>query len=508
MLKFMNSKNYPLLINIGLGLSFICLIISVRDLLNGNISPFLLSLVIICQLFGFRQFLESDYQEKNVINENINNKISFADAEKISRYQTEQVQLKLKRLIAKIESKSKENFYQLKQALIITKKQIENIREELVNKIDSFPNQSKTINISDIDDYLSDSFIKIFEEKFNYLQQKIEGQKSYFYYLVNRKYQAGMRQVQELLIPIYEKQNYLEELQQIRLQQNRVQIKQLQISLHQVTQQQNQDYLHLNQLILQPLKQKQVHLEDYQENMVRELEEKIENLQLSLTQVMLDYQESIWQLNQSIPSESNLSTSDTTNILSGQQDNQSQENYLNYYTNNPQVPNTLSSQVSSTTNLQQLNEIEAIIQREVENKSKQIETLLESFSLQQQNLDQLLEDKTKTYSQNFDVIYHNMNQINQLMISLESKYQSFTNINRKIHSRVKTAIAQLYNQEVKPIKTTLTNLVSDGDRLTQKQEELENLYHIVAVEFKTEINKVKDEIFTELGRINDILTAT
>jgi gas vesicle protein len=58
------------------------------------------------------------------------------------------------------------------------------------------------------------------------------------------------------------------------------------------------------------------------------------------------------------------------------------------------------------------------------------------------------------------------------------------------------------------IKNTLTNLVDNSNHLSKKQQELENLSHQVSGELKTEISQVKDEIFHELGKINDLLTAT
>lgn len=510
----MSTKSYLWLSNLGFFLTGLCLIIVIPDVVNGNnMGLFLLSLVVLIQLFWQRQF-NQDYQQTIIeINDHFQTKVSFLDSEKIVNYRIKQINLQLKHLISQIEAKNKQNFYQLKQAIIISQRQSQHLRKDLANQVSGLQEQIKALNITKFNDSIENNTVIIeISEKLIFLQEKIEEQKSYLAHLVNRKYQAGIKQIQELLIPLHEKQNYLEELQQIRRQQMKVEIRQLNIALNQVKQQQNEDYLHLNQLILQPLKQRQNNLEDYQENMIKQIEEKIDNLELSLTQTVLDYQENIWQLNQLIsPQTTNnqaQTINQTINIFSGERNYQTAINYDNNVQIDPQSLNISPNQLdSSNSNLQQLSEIESLIQREVENCSQQIESLLESFSLQQQNLDRLLEDKTKTYSQNFDAIYHNMNQINQLIMSLESKYQSFTNLNRKIHGRVKNAIAQLYHQELKPMKDTLTDVVNNEEYLINKQGELEDLYDAVKVEFKTEINKVKDEIFTELGRLNDIVNA-
>jgi hypothetical protein len=315
-----------------------------------------------------------------------------------------------------------------------------------------------------------------------------------------------MKQIQELLIPIYEKQQYLEELQQIRRKQINVEILQLKMALNQLQQQQNQDYTHLNKFIVQPAQQKIFNSEFYHNIVIQELQEKMANLELAFNQAILEYQENMIRLNEI--EQNNLNTID---VLPQQEnlDKDTENDYLleNYDPNplNFDTEAIVVSQVNDSSEIQTLINVESLIQQEVQNYTKQIENALQSFSLQQQNIDKIIQKNSQDSSQNFEVIYYNLNQINQLMMSLESKYQSFTNINRKVHNRIKTAIGKLYDQEVKPLKETLADLATNTELLLQQQAELEDAYQSISFELKTEINMIKEQIFTNIEKINETI---
>lgn len=438
-------------------LAVVCVISAIIASVHQQIVLFPLTVLIILNLIhreqlkkwydtSIEQLIKSIDQKVSVSEFDYLNQefqISLDELESINLQETNNIQDKIINFDDNLKSVKSElitDYKQYSQNVNHIFEEIQGLEDKLQEKYDFFQ-KTKIGSLS----YLQTEFKNI-QNDLAYLKIYSENQKHDLIALMTEKYKAYIAHVRELLVPIKERQDYLENIYHIKQEQIKLQIGQLNVNLNDSKKQQEDDFLHFNKLMVNPVYKRQLYWNDNDEEFNPE-----------------------------------ISRNEMKN-----------------------VDNVLSDEESIKIEMLEQNIAEKLL-----NQDEKINQLIESNKIEQETLENIVKRDLKQQKEAIEYLDFSVEQINKFLNDFDNQSTQLNQLDDQFYQLLQNKIQKLLNKiyvhKIKPLEDERDTMNKNLHHINNKLKKIEDVLNLKVFKNTSNIKKLQEDFKLQLANILNLI---